>query len=801
MIKKLKNPISILLIIMLLFSQCNFIFADESSSIDHVVVEVGSDLVILPIGEYAEAIATGPESQLFNYMAPSGAPLVNAIQSGNKFIGIGTYSDTYANLNSISGAIDSAPGLGEEIIKTFKILDGFDDEGNPILTSLFPTYTVAFNIIDGSGSITAKIGDNYISSGDSIEAGSTIIFAVLPAEGFRVAEWKVNENTIVGEKESTYTYSNLDEDINVSVILEEYEILPTPYLWLDAHDYNETTGIWSDKSGNNNIVKQDNASRKPQLVADEFNERPAVRFNGANQFLNLNWENDALACDSLTMFLVIKSNRASGTAETVLGNYDKEDQVVIHRSANSPYSFTAGISTPVRDNRVTFTSETGPHTLTFIYDHDTNKHTPYVNGIIGTSKTKNVAINWINTTIGKNGSDDSVVKDAYWNGDIAEIRVYDIALSDTERRAVEAELDSKWFGPLDPEPVSDIIFSAVPGLREGSASVTIGSTIGTLSTVDGIGAITYSLVSGSGDSDNNCFQISGGQIKVNHSALTQGSYSFRVKAEDTENNFVEKSFSIIVDEEQNMLTDGMALWLDAWDYNADTGVWLDKTDRNTVKQDNSSNRPQLITDGLNGQPVVRFDGSKQFLNLNWKDGAFKTNFTIFMVMKNNDMKKSTQVALGNHNESNQISICVSSQDANLVARIGNYSHSCTLSSESGPYVVAFSYNSSSMKTYLDGTLTDSHSYSTSIDWKTTAIGKSGAGASGYYWAGDIAEIIIYDNVLSDIDHQLVEEYLSRKWLAPEEYSVSFSNPENGSLSASVDGVMINSGSLVLGKKK
>ena len=51
------------------------------------------------------------------------------------------------------------------------------------------------------------------------------------------------------------------------------------------------------------------------------------------------------------------------------------------------------------------------------------------------------------TTIGRNGGPlSSNVEEWYWEGSIAEIRSYNSALSDSERQAVENELQQKWFG-------------------------------------------------------------------------------------------------------------------------------------------------------------------------------------------------------------------------------------------------------------------------------------------------------------------------------------------------------------------
>jgi hypothetical protein len=94
-------------------------------------------------------------------------------------------------------------------------------------------------------------------------------------------------------------------------------------------------------------------------------------------------------------------------------------------------------------------------------------------------------------------------------------------------------------------PITDISFSATPGLQEGEANAAPGATAGTLSVTGGEGTITYTLVSGTGDTDNNRFTIDGNAVKVGATALTEGSYSFRVKAECDISDY-EKHFNVTV---------------------------------------------------------------------------------------------------------------------------------------------------------------------------------------------------------------------------------------------------------------
>ncbi|HOO12738.1 MAG TPA: hypothetical protein PK684_07280, partial [Bacillota bacterium] len=62
----------------------------------------------------------------------------------------------------------------------------------------------------------------------------------------------------------------------VTVLPQEHLVL-----WLDAADYNASTGVWPDKSGFNNTVSQaDEAKRPSRANPEELDGLPAVRFNG-----------------------------------------------------------------------------------------------------------------------------------------------------------------------------------------------------------------------------------------------------------------------------------------------------------------------------------------------------------------------------------------------------------------------------------------------------------------------------------------------------------------------------------------
>ena len=81
------------------------------------------------------------------------------------------------------------------------------------------TYTIAFNE-EGSGTLTASINDVAISTGAQVWECKNVIFTATPNEGYQIKAWRVNGTVVANHTENTYTHSNLEADITVTVVFE-----------------------------------------------------------------------------------------------------------------------------------------------------------------------------------------------------------------------------------------------------------------------------------------------------------------------------------------------------------------------------------------------------------------------------------------------------------------------------------------------------------------------------------------------------------------------------------------------------
>jgi hypothetical protein len=64
--------------------------------------------------------------------------VVRAVGSGDKYIGIGAYGTAFAQEGNTADAIAAAPAQDQETISAYLVFEGFDGEGQPLLTPLFP---------------------------------------------------------------------------------------------------------------------------------------------------------------------------------------------------------------------------------------------------------------------------------------------------------------------------------------------------------------------------------------------------------------------------------------------------------------------------------------------------------------------------------------------------------------------------------------------------------------------------------------------------------------------------------------
>jgi hypothetical protein len=242
-------------------------------------------------------------------------------------------------------------------------------------------------------------------------------------------------------------------------------------LWLDASDastlFDATTGgslvaadggvaRWEDKSGNGRHATQSTSANRPARKTAIQNGLDVLRFDGSNDFLAIPSSTAAFKffhSSQSTFFCVFRHtqietaafafifmNRVAGSGGYVnylgsgnlrlqISNQNNED-VVLNTTGNNyipsntfaAYSIVTNVSASPASARSAIRKNSSSIVTANEYDAAPSSNDASANTHLGSS-----------TTPGN-----------YWNGDIAEIIIYNSALSDAMRAAVESYLIAKW---------------------------------------------------------------------------------------------------------------------------------------------------------------------------------------------------------------------------------------------------------------------------------------------------------------------------------------------------------------------
>ncbi|NBT76640.1 MAG: hypothetical protein EBT15_11890 [Betaproteobacteria bacterium] len=249
-------------------------------------------------------------------------------------------------------------------------------------------------------------------------------------------------------------------------------------LWLDASDastlYDSTSGgalvaadgavaRWEDKSGNARHAKQATSDSRPQRKVGVFNGLDILRFDGSDDFLDSTDFLDLTSGQQITIVAAVKS-AVTGVIQTIVSKYGKSSFSISSTADgwmwrlldSNKVDFSGGtdegggVSRRLSDNTV---SASGLTVLTVkAAAGSLSGATLYRNSsTIASSATASNAETLEDTsyavTVGAlrytfNHTSGKYLQ--FFNGDIAEIIVYNSALSDADRNNVESYLMSKW---------------------------------------------------------------------------------------------------------------------------------------------------------------------------------------------------------------------------------------------------------------------------------------------------------------------------------------------------------------------
>lgn len=222
---------------------------------------------------------------------------------------------------------------------------------------------------------------------------------------------------------------------------------------------------------------------------------------------------------------------------------------------------------------------------------------------------------------------------------------------------------------------------------------------------------------------------------------------------------------------------GLALHLDATKGITSVGdhvsAWADQSGNlRHASQGTDDYRPHLVTSSLNGKPVIRFDGSSDYLTIaDWGTDGTK-NHTFFIVFKNITTLTggSNQILLSFL--TNGATRWAFGSDAGTIApeyrlgwggttastTLGNFLHV-----NATPYIRCSVKSGDNWSSYMNGVAAGTALTSTSVLASNTVCNIGREATTVYYTNSDIAEIIVYSAALTTAQINQINLYLSRKW--------------------------------------
>ena len=209
---------------------------------------------------------------------------------------------------------------------------------------------------------------------------------------------------------------------------------------------------------------------------------------------------------------------------------------------------------------------------------------------------------------------------------------------------------------------------------------------------------------------------------------------------------------------------GSAVWLKAnAGVTADGGSvssWADQSGNgNNATMAVKARQPSLISRGMSGKPVIRFDGAQ---SLALTKPVSPNTFTVFVVGRNRMAGDDFSMILGPGGNTPNNQLRWEGGCHLLYVGTGNEMppFSVAIGDTRIAHILTLRYQDSNMQVYRDGRLVSQATFSTNGPWTLSQIG---AWYSKHYMVGDVAELLIYPSSLPDASVNQTTAYLRAKY--------------------------------------
>jgi hypothetical protein len=529
-------------------------------------------------------------------------------------------------------------------------------------------------------------------------------------------------------------------------------------LWLraDAGIAADVTGnlaAWSDQSKNGYLLSPTGGGSLPQLMTSVLNGRPVVHFGGNGVGLPLP---DFMAgAGAGEVFVVLRSTAATPGATNGFWQLGGSGGAAYPDSnGNVPDDFG---STQIYQTG----TPTVPVSSFQIYNVSAQPGSwiNRYNGVIQYASASNT-VGFTNTAVlGRDGNGN------WFNGDIAEMMVYDHVVSSSEREAVETYLATKYMLPTH-TPAAPIGV-AVTAISSTQASITWQSgpnnNTGVSYMVErSVGGGAYVPIGSVTDS-----------FSYIDTGLTGGvSYSYAVVASDdggVPSTPSQTATVVTPTASVDLPTLGLRLWLRAdsgieSDSNGNVFGWWDQSENeNDAVAVASGGQPTLTASASNGRPAVHFNGNGESLAL--PDFMAKAAAgEAFVVLRAGSVAANTTNGLW------QVGTSGGAAYPDASGNVQDGFGSTQLYQAGTPPVSLGSFQVYNVSAQA-GSWTCSFNGSTCFTSPSNTVGFTsapvlGGNGAGGWFNGDVAEVIVYDHVLTAAERVVLNAYLTQKYVTP-----------------------------------
>ena len=223
-------------------------------------------------------------------------------------------------------------------------------------------------------------------------------------------------------------------------------------LWLKAdvgvnYDGNDYVIDWEDQSGNNNNATIGTAGQEPVFISPFSNGKPAIEFDGQGQVMQIT-SSSSLNFTTTSAFTVLKY-LGQGTANNIVYLKNSNDgaptgaaMYALVGASESVVSFSLNVGGwGDRPTTIDLTNS-DPALLSMTYN-GTNQYV-YLNGNFSDSFSRIGSIATSNGLLQIGGYNKSFGGAEYFYGQIAEIIMYNRAVTGSERQQIETYLNAKY---------------------------------------------------------------------------------------------------------------------------------------------------------------------------------------------------------------------------------------------------------------------------------------------------------------------------------------------------------------------